>query len=383
MAPMCGNQIHLRLRQTGLSLIELMIALVVGLILIAGVLSIFISSRQGYSVNTAVARVQENSRFALDFIHNDTRMAGYMGCATSTQVVNYLNPLSGSNLPYDFTVALTGYEFTGTAPGDIYPAAPASPAENPGPDTNTGDWSPALDSSLQNRVIPGTDVLVVRFSQGGDPVYITSIPGSVSPGSPSADFQINMNGGIQTGDLMAITNCLSTVVMQATQVNGGGTNVVHNTGSGSPGNAIQGLPADFTGAQVMLAPTTIVFFIGQGTDGSPALFEAVTDTTQANGFSYEELVPGVENMQVLYGVDLTGTRIPSEYETAAAVAAAGDWSNVVSVRIALLVRSDEGAMLLPAAAPVYNLLGTSITVPRDTRLRRIFTATIAIRNRLQ
>ena len=376
---MRGNQTHLRLRQTGLSLIELMIALVVGLILMAGVLSIFISSRQGYGVNTAIARVQENGRFALDFIHNDTRMAGYMGCATSTQVANYLNPQSGSNLPYDFTTALTGYEFTGTAPTDAY----TLPSENPNPSTGTGNWSPTLDNTLQNRVIPGTDVLVVRFSQGGDPVYITSIPGGASPGSPSADFQINMNGGIQTGDLMVITNCLSAVVMQATQVNGGGTNVVHNTGSGSPGNAIQGLPSDFVGAQVMLAPTTIVFFIGQGTDGSPALFEAVTDTTQTNGFSYEELVPGVENMQVLYGVDLTGTQTPSEYETAAAVAAAGDWSNVVSVRIALLVRSDEGAMPLPTVAPVYNLLGTSITVPRDTRLRRIFTATIAIRNRLQ
>ena len=180
-----------------------------------------------------------------------------------------------------------------------------------------------------------------------------------------------------------ITNCLSAVVLQATQINGGGTNVVHNTGTGTPGNAIQGLPAAFTGAQVMLAPTTVVFFIGKGSDQSPALFQAATDTTQANGFSSEELVPGVENMQVLYGVDLTGGHAPTQYETAAAVDAAGDWSNVVSVQIALLVRSNLGAVPLPSAAPTYDLLGTNVTVPTDTRLRKIFTATIAIRNRLQ
>ncbi len=378
------NQHSAHVRQTGLSLIELMIAMVVGLILMAGALSIFISSRQGYGVNTAISHVQESGRFALGFIRNDVRMAGYMGCATSAQVVNYLNPLAGSNLPYDFTTAISGYDYVGTAPSNNYPVPPTMPSENPNPDPNTADWSPALDSTLQNRVIPGTDVLVVRFSQGNDPVYITSIPGSPSPGSPSADFNINTNGGLQTGQLLVITNCLSAVVLQATQVNGGGTNVVHNTGNSvTPGNAIQGLPAAYVGAQVMLAPTTVVFFIGQGNDGAPALFQAATDTTQANGFSYEELVPEVENMQVLYGVDLTGGHAPTEYETAAAVDTAGDWSQVVSARIALLARSNLGAMPLPSVAPTYDLLGTRFTVPADTRLRKLFTATIAIRNRLQ
>jgi type IV pilus assembly protein PilW len=371
-------------RQTGLSLIELMIAMVVGLILFAGALSIFISSRQSYGINTAIGHVQENGRFALDYIYNDARMAGYMGCATSAQMVNYLNPVAGSNLAYDFTTGLTGYEYTGTAPNDTYPVSPAIPSENPNPDNNTGDWSPILDSTLQNLVIPGTDVLLVRFSQGVDPVYITSIPGSPSPNSPSADFNINTNGGLQAGQLLVITNCLSAVVLQATQINGGGTNVVHNTGNSvTPGNAIQGLPSAYVGAQVMLSPTTVVFFIGKGADKSPALFQAVTDTSQPNGFSYEELVPGVEDMQVLYGVDTTGNHSPTEYDTAAAVAAANEWSNVVSVRISLLVRSNLGAVPLPAVTPTYDLLGTNFIVPRDTRLRKIFTATIAIRNRLQ
>ncbi len=365
------NPTQLRARQDGMSLIELMIALVVGLILMAGVISIFIASRQSYGINNAVGQIQENGRFALDFIRTDARMAGYMGCATSAQIKSYLNTPSGSNLPYDFGTALTGFEYSGTAPSNSY----TIPAENPSPSTGTSNWSPTLDSTLQNKVMPGSDALVVRYSQAGtSQIYINFVPST-----PSADFNITTNGGIQPGDLLIVSNCVSAVVLQATQVNGGGTNVVHNTGSGSPGNAIKILPTYYQGAQVTLAPTTTVFYVGQGADGSPALFEAITDTSQANGFQYQELVPGVESMQVLYGVDLTGSQVPSEYVTATNVA---DWSSVVSVRIALLLRSDLGAVPLPAAAPTYNLLGTTITVPRDTRLRQVFTATIAIRNRL-
>ena len=102
--------------QRGLSLIELMIAMLVGLILIGGVLSIFISSRQSYGINSAVARIQENARFALGFISKPTRMAGYMGCGLSTS--NFANDLKSNALPYGFTNGIVGYEYTGTGPGN-------------------------------------------------------------------------------------------------------------------------------------------------------------------------------------------------------------------------------------------------------------------------
>jgi hypothetical protein len=90
----------------------------------------------------------------------------------------------------------------------------------------------------------------------------------------------------------------------------------------------------------------------------------------------------VENMQILYGVDTTGSQTPSEYDTAAVVDAAGAWPSVVSVRIALLLRSDMGAVTLPAAASTYNLLSTTIAAPLDTRLRQFFVTTIGLRNTL-
>jgi len=364
------NPLQLRLRQTGLSLIELMIAMVVGLILIAGVLSIFISSRQSYGINGAVAQIQENGRFALDFIRKDTRMAGYMGCAkSSAQVANELNSPANTALPYNFTNGITGFEYTGTAPTNTYTIA----SENPSPVTGTGNWSPALDSTLQNLVIPGSDVLVVRNSQGGaNPIYITNIP---SPTAAVFDVSIP---GLQVGQIMVISNCVNTQIMQITTVGGGGTVITHNTGGGTPGNASKDVATNFEGAQVS-TPVTVVYYIGQGADGSPGLFEATTDTTKANGFNSQELVPGVENMQVLYGVDTTGSQVPSQYVTADNVV---DWSTVVSVRVALLMRSNLGAVPLPATAPQYTLEDTTIKAPLDTRLRQVFTATIGIRNSL-
>ncbi|MDE2460386.1 MAG: PilW family protein, partial [Gammaproteobacteria bacterium] len=87
-------------------------------------------------------------------------------------------------------------------------------------------------------------------------------------------------------------------------------------------------------------------------------------------------------MQVLYGVDASGGGVPTVYDTADVVNAASEWNSVLSVRVALLLRSDLGAVTLPPAAVTYNLLGTVITAPQDTRLRQIFTTTIGLRNNL-
>ncbi|WP_027707094.1 PilW family protein [Zooshikella ganghwensis] len=64
-------------KQKGLSLIELMIALVLGLLLVAGVIQIFLGTSQTYRLTGDIARVQENARFALDILARDIRMAGY------------------------------------------------------------------------------------------------------------------------------------------------------------------------------------------------------------------------------------------------------------------------------------------------------------------
>lgn len=64
-------------KQSGLTLVELMVALLIGLILMWGVAQIFISNRQTYSTVDGLARLQENGQYALNLITREIRMAGY------------------------------------------------------------------------------------------------------------------------------------------------------------------------------------------------------------------------------------------------------------------------------------------------------------------
>ena len=63
-------------RQSGLSMVELMIALTLGAILLAGVVQLFVTTRRSYSSNTAVDQLQESARFALNFLGGAVRQIG-------------------------------------------------------------------------------------------------------------------------------------------------------------------------------------------------------------------------------------------------------------------------------------------------------------------
>ena len=90
-----------------------------------------------------------------------------------------------------------------------------------------------------------------------------------------------------------------------------------------------------------------------------------------------ELVPDIENMQVLYGVDTTGTQTVSEYVPAQQVV---DFNTVMSVKIAVLAASQPGAVPKPTSAQTYQLLGNTVTAPADTRSRQVFEITVSTRN---
>jgi type IV pilus assembly protein PilW len=66
-------------RQTGLTLVEIMVALAIGSFLIIGAVQIYNQSRQAFVVNESIARVQETAQFAMDTIEADLRMASNWG----------------------------------------------------------------------------------------------------------------------------------------------------------------------------------------------------------------------------------------------------------------------------------------------------------------
>ena len=135
--------------------------------------------------------------------------------------------------------------------------------------------------------------------------------------------------------------------------------ITHNA-AGIPGNNVAAFPVSFGIGSQVTPIDTIVYYIGTGADGDGALF--AYDLNAGTAFTATELVPDIESMQVLYGVDTNGTQTVAEYLTADQVV---DFNTVISVKIAVLAASQPGSMSIPVVAPTYTLLGNTVTAPRD------------------
>lgn len=244
--------------QKGLTLIELMIAMLLGVFLIGGILQIFISTKQSYRMQENLSRLQENGRFAMDFIARDMRMTGYWGC---------LNPSA-----VDVDIAGTN---------DNNAAADADTL--------------ADDDANADSITDDTDTITLRgaFSQ------------------PLA---------------------------------------------GTCGTAVNTAAAYYTHAS-----SSVTYRINKG-------------VLQKNG---DDLIEGIENMQILYGEDTDANGTANRYLPANTV---GNMANVVSIRISLLVRTIDDN--LAAQTLLYSFNGVNNINPGDRRIRRVFTSTIAVRNRL-
>ena len=91
-------------RQSGMSLIELMVAMILGIFLMLGAVTVFNQSRSTYRAAEGLARLQEVGRLAMDVVESDLRMANFWGMnADATFIVNRAG--SGDPLPSAFTAA--------------------------------------------------------------------------------------------------------------------------------------------------------------------------------------------------------------------------------------------------------------------------------------
>lgn len=386
----------LNLKQSrGVTLIELMIALVISTIVLLGVGTVYSSTKRSYKIQEEMARLQENARYAFTVISRDTRGAGFVGCNPTLN--NLLDNTDGDYNDHlnDFQAGIDGWEYSAgtTAPGDDYNITSVSATGA------VGDWTgpnwPAsgtnLAGVLANRVIQGTDVLVTKSVQpamdGG--TYLVQ-QGTVTPDAASINFTANT--GIETGQIVVFGDCNRSEVFQ-NGATASDTFVNRNSGVAgvAPGNldpaAVQ-MSQSCTDCQIF-ETQGLVYFIGAGASGEPALFR-YDYTLGSSGATFDELVEGIENMQILYGEDLSPNDSdiqPTRYVTANNIT---DVDNVVSVRISLLVRTPEplpvqnkeqGWNRTFSLLGVDNATGVDITAQDDQRVRKVFTTTIFMRNK--
>ena len=352
------------MRPRGFSLVELMVAITLALIVTTGVISVFIGSRSAYNATSGTAALTDGGRFALNFLSTAVRGAGYMACTTSRNLQGTLSA-AGTPVQYAFTQALGGYEANATAGAGAYTLATPPVAG----DGVNGDWVGGLDPALTGRPVKNNDVLVVRSTTvNAQPAYVSAI------NNGAAQFTVVAPASLAIGQLAVISDCSKGVVFQITNM--GGLNIIHNGGGGPPGNSTSVFPLNFSPGALVTPVDTLVYYIGVGADGDGALF--VYSSNATGTFQANELVPDIEAMQVLYGLDTTLTQTVSRYVPANQVV---DFNTVMSVKIALLAASPPGAGRA-ARAVTYNLLGTIVTPPLDSRSRQVFEETIAVRNSL-
>lgn len=385
--------------QSGVSLIELMIALLIGTLLILGAIQVFAASRSAYMISEGIARVQENGRFALDFLQRDIRMAGHMGCVND-QAHFQNNPvgLQTTFLPtpapeLNFGVSIQGYEATGTAP-----AAATTLTISTTPTTGGVNYSPALPTSIaaatSNRV-DGSDMLALRFL-APEGVPVTNITGTAA--EPIFHFDAAhwdvLRSGTTSPGLFGVADCLGVTIFQASAVDSTNGTV---TFGGAPNNAVPAQFAQvFTPGQVMIfRAESVVYYVGLNADtNNTALYRTRFHATPNGALTpdVQELVEGVENMQLIYGADreLSATVAPSGYIDRQLIASATElgvqetgWRRVGSVQVALLASSPGPATAMQPDDEA-TLMGGGVTfdTPDDGRYRAVYQSTIALRNRL-
>jgi type IV pilus assembly protein PilW len=356
-------------KMTGLSLIELMIALTLGLILTLGVTQIFLGTSQTYRLTDSVAHAQENIRFATSIMERNVRSAGGIGCLQDpADITVHL----GGNRVVDLGDGLVGWEANGTGIGDNFTATAAMGGGIAG--WSEGSGGAIFPADLANTVMADTDVLIVNAFQT---VNVNVLP----PGAPGTLTLVDAGGaplasGINQDRIVLTTEgtCSSGELFQKANDNGGPALTMAGVGN-DPGN----LPAssfdlNYVAPSRVAELTTVAYYIGAGTGGEPALFMRVLDAVEPP----VELVDGVETMQILYGVDTDAIPGPNDYVTAAGV---NDWAEVVSVRASLLIRSDDN-VTDTAQVRIFNMLGTQVSTQADRRTRLLATKTIGLRNRL-
>jgi type IV pilus assembly protein PilW len=322
-------------RQRGLSLIELTVSLALGIILMLAATQGFMFTKMSTRAQEATSRLMENGRAATELLHRSVRMARYFGCAgvEATSVTNHYDISTPAQTP----TTLNGYDQQG-----IF------------------------------GVNGTTDEITVYIAQDDTNAPLTADIDLAALNNP---LKLNSGHGLDPNDMVAVTDCTQADVFNITAVN---TGVAPNELSYA--NCATCSHSYLANASV-LKVARYRYYIDIGANGEPALF---LEDPQDGSDTPLELIEGVEDMQILYGLDTDANGVANQYVSPATILAVCNtegnnncWRRVSSVRVALLLKSEaENVVTKPQT---YRFNGASITAI-DRRIRREFLTIVALRN---
>lgn len=312
------------LRHAGFSLIELMIAITLGILISIGLVSLFGTTSQTNKVQNALALLQENGRFAAMRIGADLRMANAPYCSNSAgpavattngsidapiAAAVYLTPTGVLNLPDTATANQSGPP-TGWPATGWYPLSPSLNIQGYECDKGSTNCSPNLTflpaqgTAAGNRVA-GSDVLTVRYLQNDGWMATAASTAVVTATQQSGDTDFDF----QIGDRILLGMCNNPVVTDATYViNTASTpHTLTATLTGATGYSVS-LPMhvfNYTRDFV-----TVTYYLRYDADQNPdaagrvipVLVRRVNGGAGGASGSEDVVVQGVDKLDFLYGV---------------------------------------------------------------------------------
>lgn len=360
--------------------------MVLSLTLTTGVVQIYVGSNTTERDREARQRIQENGRFALSLLSQEIRMGGYLGCLGALEGVSVNNTLATPPATFQPQFGIQGWEATGTNPGVINNSVSNVALLA----TNTAEWTNGAVGHVIPAInaVPNSDIIRI-WSAVGSAGRVTNI----TQGTPPT-IQAESNVGIAANDFVLISDCEQADFVQACVVAAGsgagtGSTITLSTGC-NPGNKAAAVISTQTTAadpaEISLFEGTL-FYVGKrsGTaTNSPSLFRRRLSATGAAGAA-EELIEGVESMQILYGINLDQD-IRNSVDTYIPANLVSDFSKVISVRVSLLLQSVENGTVPTSQSyifdgVIYDGAAGNGNLPADDRVRRVFVSTISLRNR--
>jgi len=368
----------------GVTLVELLVAITLGAIIMAGAVTLFVNNRDTYKTTNELSRLQETARYALDMMVKDIRMAGYFGCADRPDTVFQNAPVATPGELWDFNLdpgggtivpAIEGYD-------DLSADKEFVPSRFGLVEGNDGDAGEVLadTDAITLRYIAGnmTDVEPVATNGNGTLDYLVTAD---AINGANSTITVDSSTGFAEDQVAAIADCGGSDIFQisaaptATTVQANALSRGYNATS-SP------MIAPFIGVRYYIGDN------GRGPGGAvaPSLYRTTiaADAGGDLGEDPRELFEGVERMHILYGVDEDNDGIPNKYvrsgeDPLRRTDPPGNWANIVSVRIAIIVRTvDEHGRDDDKAT--YTVNNTPFDPVDDRRRRRVFTTTAMVRN---
>jgi type IV pilus assembly protein PilW len=331
----------------GFTIVEIMVAMAIGLVVSAVVVTMFAGSSKTYKIADAVGELQETGRVAIDALQRDARIVGFRGCNSNN--VQNISPLvnqitAPGAYANDFATGVVGYESTGAG------------------------WLPALPAEISPPTAPvpaalpaDSDVLVMRVTSA--PIALSNTMATMV-----ADIPVMSTTGLADGDKAIVADCARATAFQITGVDGVAGTVQHSVASNSSASVLRAFGEDGS----LMRFETHAYFV------APSIRNPTTQRSlwvRVNTQPPVEVVENVERMLVLYGEDTDGNFVPNKFYRANSV---GNWANVVALQVSLLLRSSGDNQ--NDVITNYTFNGAAVT-PTDRRTRRVYTATIQLRNR--